>query len=82
MHVSFNYILSNIQKLKKHLAELDTIVEDAIKYLQEGVTTATDHEHLKPLAFNHVDSLLLADKVRNIWIVLTITRVKLILPTT
>ena len=55
-----------IQKLKRHLAELDSIVEDAIKYLQEGFTTATDHEHLKPLAFNHVDSLLLADKVRNI----------------
>ena len=54
------------------MAELDTIVEDAIKYLQEGVTTATDHEHLKPLAFNHVDSLLLADKVRNMN-----TRVKL-----
>ena len=50
------------------MAELDTIVEDAIKYLQEGVTTATDHEHLKPLAFNHVDSLLLANKVRNIQI--------------
>ena len=62
----FLLLPSNIQKLKKHLAELDTIVEDAIKYLQEGVTTATDHEHLKPLAFNHVDSLLLADKVRNI----------------
>ena len=53
-----------IQKLKRHLAELDSIVEDAIKYLQDGQATATDHEEQKPLAFNHIDSLLLAHKVR------------------
>ena len=53
-----------IQKLKRHLAELDSIVEDAIKYLQDGQAIATDHEEQKPLAFNHIDSLLLAHKVR------------------
>ena len=46
------------------MAELDSIVEDAIKYLQEGqANAATDHE-VKPMAFSHVDSLLIASKVR------------------
>ena len=52
------------------MAELDSIVEDAIKYLQDGQATATDHEEQKPLAFNHIDSLLLAHKVR--WVKLHI----------
>ena len=60
----FDYYEYSLQKLKRHLAELDSIVEDAIKYLQEGqANTTTDHD-VKPMAFSHVDSLLIASKVR------------------
>ena len=46
------------------MAELDSIVEDAIKYLQEGQANATTDHDVKPMAFSHVDSLLIANKVR------------------
>lgn len=57
--MSSHSFIQFFKELKEHLAELEKIIEDVTKYFPK-----LPMQKQKPLAFKHIDSLLLVGKVR------------------